>query len=128
MSKFYKDNKIPIALSQAAPEYAKNPDKAPESDSFSSAYGGQKSQSQGILAILAMLAEDLEKEIADGRSDDARHYRRDIANSETPEQLKELLAKAVVEGHGWRRPQAQAQSLAMRLAPRTMFYSPRAIW
>jgi len=71
LSKFYKDNKIPLALSQKAPEYAKNPDKAPESDSFSSDYGGQKSQSGGILAILAMLAEDLEKEIADGRSDDA---------------------------------------------------------
>jgi hypothetical protein len=74
LSKFYKDNKIALELVQAkakAPEYAEDPDKAPESASFSDSYGGQKSQSGGILAILSMLAEDLEKEMADGRSDDA---------------------------------------------------------
>jgi len=70
LEKFYKDNKIPLGLTQE-PEYAKDADKAPDASSFSGSYGGQKSQSGGILAILAMLAEDLEKEIADGRGDDA---------------------------------------------------------
>jgi len=70
LSKFYKNNKIAL-VQQKAPEYAEDPDKAPESSSFSSDYGGRKSETGGILAILDMLAEDLEKEIADGRKDDA---------------------------------------------------------
>merc|ERR1719174_1999616 len=61
---------MPLALSQKAPEYAKNPDKAPETWSGAD-YGGRKSESTGILAILAMLVEDAQKEIAEGRSDDA---------------------------------------------------------
>lgn len=71
LSKFYENNKIAIGLTQKAPEYKKDADKAPESSSFSSDYGGRKSESQGILAILSMLAEDLEKEISEGRADDA---------------------------------------------------------
>jgi len=72
LEKFYKDNNLPLALAQKkAPEYAKDADKPPESASFSDDYGGRKSESGGILAILAMLTEDLEKEIADGRADDA---------------------------------------------------------
>jgi phage shock protein A len=70
LSKFYKNNKIAF-VQQKAPEYAEDPDKAPESSSFSSDSGGRKSETGGILAILDMLAEDLEKEIADGRKDDA---------------------------------------------------------
>jgi len=70
LSKFYKNNKIPLELAQKkAPEYTEDPDKAPET--WSEPYGGKKSESGGILAILAMLTEDLEKEIADGRADDA---------------------------------------------------------
>jgi hypothetical protein len=69
LSKFYKNNKIPMAFVQKAPEYTEDPDKAPET--WSEPYGGRKSESTGILAILAMLAEDLEKEIADARGDDA---------------------------------------------------------
>jgi len=71
LSKFYKNNKIPLGLAQKAPEYAKDADKAPETSWSGSDYGGRKSESGGILAILSMLAEDLEKEMADGRADDA---------------------------------------------------------
>merc|ERR1719440_1691391 len=72
LTKFYKRNNIPLALSQKkAPEYSEDPDKAPETSWSGSDYGGRKSESEGILAILAMLAEDLEKEIKDSRSDDA---------------------------------------------------------
>jgi len=71
LSKFYKNNKIALALVHKAgsPEYKVDPDKAPET--WSEPYGGRKSESTGILAILAMLTEDLEKEIADSRKDDA---------------------------------------------------------
>jgi hypothetical protein len=71
LTKFYKDNNIPISLVQEEPEYAHDPDKAPETSWSGSEYGGRKSESQGIISILGMLAEDLEKEIADSRKDDA---------------------------------------------------------
>lgn len=71
LSKFYKNNKIPLELAQKAPEYAKDEDKAPETSWSGSDYGGRQSESGGILAILSMLVEDLEKEMADGRKDDA---------------------------------------------------------
>merc|ERR1719157_59770 len=58
-------------LIQKAPEYAEDPDKAPESASFSDDYGGRKSESGGIIAILEMLVEDTNKEMAEGRADDA---------------------------------------------------------
>jgi len=68
LSKFYKSNKIPLGLAQK-PEYAEDADKPPST--WEGDYGGRKSESGGILAILSMIAEDLEKEIAEGRSDDA---------------------------------------------------------
>jgi len=71
LSKFYEKNKIPLELAQKAPEYAKDEDKAPATSWSGSDYGGRKSESGGILAILSMLAEDTEKEIADARADDA---------------------------------------------------------
>jgi hypothetical protein len=71
LSKFYKKNKIPLALSQQEPEYTVDPDKAPETSWSGSDYGGRKSESQGIIAILSMLKEDLEKEMKTGREEDA---------------------------------------------------------
>merc|ERR1719514_37856 len=58
-------------LIQKAPEYAKDADKAPETSWSGSDYGGRKSESGGIIAILEMLVEDTEKEMKEGRADDA---------------------------------------------------------
>merc|ERR1719258_613923 len=70
LSKFYTRNKIPVPqLIQKAPEYADDPDKAPETN-FAPA-DSRKSESGGIIAILEMLLEDTEKEIKEGRADDA---------------------------------------------------------
>jgi len=72
LSEFYKRNKMPVPqLIQKAPEYAEDPDKAPETSWSGSDYGGRKSESGGIIAILQMLAEDTEKEMKEGRADDA---------------------------------------------------------
>merc|ERR1719183_104178 len=72
LSDFYKRNKMPVPeLIQKAPEYTKDEDKAPETSWSGSDYGGRKSETGGILAILGMLVEDLEKEMAEGRADDA---------------------------------------------------------
>merc|ERR1719488_246145 len=59
------------SLIQKAPEYAKDDDKAPETSWSGANYGGRKSESGGIIAILEMLVEDTEKEMAEGRADDA---------------------------------------------------------
>merc|ERR1719235_2693378 len=72
LSSFYKRNKMDVPqLIQKAPEYAKDQDKAPDAGFDSGDYGGRKSESGGIIAILQMLVEDTEKEIAEGRSDNS---------------------------------------------------------
>merc|ERR1719238_938200 len=45
LAKFYKKNKIPLALAQEEPEYTVDPDKAPETTWSGSDYGGRKSES-----------------------------------------------------------------------------------
>eukprot|EP00747_Dinoflagellata_sp_TGD_P133202 gnl/TRDRNA2_/TRDRNA2_175164_c7_seq24.p1 gnl/TRDRNA2_/TRDRNA2_175164_c7~~gnl/TRDRNA2_/TRDRNA2_175164_c7_seq24.p1 ORF type:complete len:258 (-),score=110.74 gnl/TRDRNA2_/TRDRNA2_175164_c7_seq24:71-844(-) len=72
LSAFYKENKIPLELAQTgkAPEYSVDSDKAP-STTFGSSYSGRKSEGGGIVAILSMLVEDTEKEIAQGRAEEA---------------------------------------------------------
>jgi len=73
LSRFYKRNRIPMALlSNQAPEYTVDPDKAPETIWSGPHYAGLKSESEGILAILAMIKEDLEKEVQTSRADDAK--------------------------------------------------------
>jgi len=68
LSRFYKNNKISMAQKKA-PEYTEDPDKPPST--WEGSYGGRQSENTGIVAILEMLVEDLEKEIEDGRVDDA---------------------------------------------------------
>merc|ERR1719160_1272154 len=68
LSKYYKENNIPLGLVQA-PEYSNDPDKAPET-TFSGADAHQ-SESGGIVAILEMIKEDLQKEMKEGKADEA---------------------------------------------------------
>jgi hypothetical protein len=69
LTKYYKDNKA-AALVQKAPEYANDPDKAPETDF--SGKSSHSSESGGIVAILDMIKEDLQKEMKEGRADEAK--------------------------------------------------------
>jgi len=72
LSEFYTRNKMDVPqLIQKAPEYSKDADKAPETSWSGSDYGGRSSESGGIIAILEMLVEDTEKEMKEGRADDA---------------------------------------------------------
>merc|ERR1719329_39461 len=57
-------------LMQKKPQHTEDPDKAPETWS-SKNYGGRKGESGGIIAILEMLAEDVEKEIRESHADNA---------------------------------------------------------
>jgi len=80
LSKFYADNKI--SFSQKAPEYSENPDKAPETSFDDGNYGGKKSQTGGVVAILEMLKDDLKNEMKTGRADDVKNqasYKKDLS-------------------------------------------------
>jgi len=65
LAKYYKANSL-----VQAPEYANDPDKAPET-TFSGS-GAHQSESGGIVSILDMIKEDLEKEVKEGRADEAK--------------------------------------------------------
>jgi len=62
---FYERNKIPVSLAQ------KRADPMPETNWQGGDYGGRKTESTGILAILGMIKEDLEKEVKVARQEDA---------------------------------------------------------
>jgi hypothetical protein len=70
LTKFYKKNDIPIEIVfKRDPTYTVNADKAPETWKDGS-YGGRKSESEGVIAILSMIKEDVEREMAVSRQDD----------------------------------------------------------
>jgi len=62
LTKFYRRNKIDLALPQEAP---------PETSWQPGRYGGSQQASSGIVAILGMIKEDLEKEVKMARLSDA---------------------------------------------------------
>jgi len=71
LSEFYRKNRIPMSLSQRAPEYSVDKDKAPELSWADEKYGGRSDETHGIVAILQMLKEDVQKEIETSRADNA---------------------------------------------------------
>lgn len=71
LSKFYKNNKIPLGFAQKLAKGTQNPEKSPGTSWSGSGYGGRKTESGGILEILSMLVEDLQKDVKDLHSDDA---------------------------------------------------------
>merc|ERR1719230_1107849 len=102
LSSFYKRNKMDVPqLIQKAPEYAKDQDKAPDAGFADSNYGGRKSESGGIIAILEMLVEDTEKEIAEGRTDDAdaqdKYLKQNGALQDTLDSQEETKATTETE-------------------------------
>merc|ERR1719502_1603780 len=73
LTSFYKNNKLPLGLVQKHgkedPEYAVDPDKAPET--FSAPYGGRSSEGGGITSIMGYIKEDLENEIKTSKAAEA---------------------------------------------------------
>jgi len=69
LSDYYTRNKIAMPALVQAPEYENDPDKAP--DATFAGNDSRKSETGGILAILEMLVEDTEKELTEGRADNA---------------------------------------------------------
>mmetsp|Transcript_81264 Transcript_81264/g.228938 ORF Transcript_81264/g.228938 Transcript_81264/m.228938 type:complete len:724 (-) Transcript_81264:76-2247(-) len=82
VKKFYEKNGIPLSLltkgqdvpeedDDAEPEYSIDKDKAPETSWSGGGYGGRRSETGGVVSMLGMIKEDLEKEMKTGRADDA---------------------------------------------------------
>jgi len=100
MSEFYRKNHIPLALvhGKDAPVYSNDPNKAPELSWSGKDYTSRKSESEGLVAILEMVKEDLQKEMKTARADDAEaqalYGKEDAAMKETLDKQRALkLAK-----------------------------------
>jgi len=99
MTRFYKRNKAPLTLLGEEPEeYSHDPDKAPETIWSGPSYGGRKSETEGLVAILEMIKEDVEKEMKTARADDAKaqelYLKEDSDMKETLDRQRSLkLAK-----------------------------------
>jgi len=100
---FYKRNKmeVPQLIQKQAPEYHEDPDKAPETSWKGGDYGGRKSETGGIIAILEMLREDVQKEMKEGRADDAaaqeKYLKQNAALQETLDAQEETKANTEKE-------------------------------
>jgi len=72
LGSFYANNAFLQKKHEKAPVYAANEDTAPETfGGEGGGYGGRSSENTGIVAILGMIKEDLEKEIAKSQEDEA---------------------------------------------------------
>lgn len=110
LARFYKNNKISLSQKRKRddPEYTVDPDKAPETTWSGAKYGGRKSENEGIVAIMSMIKEDIEKEMQVARAEEkaseeaydastaaARKVRASQVATKvaTEENLAEVLAK-----------------------------------
>jgi predicted nucleic acid-binding Zn-ribbon protein len=104
LTEFYKRNdmKVPTGLVQKAePEYTKDPDVAPEVSWSGEKYGGRKGETGGVIAILEMLVEDVQKEIKEAKKDDAeaqeKYLKQNGALTDTLDSQKETKANTEKE-------------------------------
>merc|ERR1719313_2745567 len=84
------------------PEYSVDQDKAPETG-FSGS-GSRSSESTGIVAILSMIKEDVEKEIKVAREEDAeaqKEYEKDRADLKATLDAQKQLEKTLFEDCDW---------------------------
>jgi len=60
-----------LAQKKSAPVYTVDPDKAPDTTWSDEKYGGRSEETHGIVEIIRMIKEDVEKEIKTARADNA---------------------------------------------------------
>jgi hypothetical protein len=91
MSAFYSNNGIAFVQQ---PEYSTDADKAPETFG-DKPYGGRKSESTGVFAILEMIKEDIEKEVGEAKKSEGEATKAyegmRAAGRETVETLTNLI-------------------------------------
>eukprot|EP00747_Dinoflagellata_sp_TGD_P138696 gnl/TRDRNA2_/TRDRNA2_175812_c2_seq7.p1 gnl/TRDRNA2_/TRDRNA2_175812_c2~~gnl/TRDRNA2_/TRDRNA2_175812_c2_seq7.p1 ORF type:complete len:447 (+),score=178.14 gnl/TRDRNA2_/TRDRNA2_175812_c2_seq7:2-1342(+) len=93
LTSFYKKNKMPVGFIQG-PSYSVDKDKAPSTD-FGA--GGRSSETGGIVSIMSMLIEDLQKEIDDGKADDAKNQAEYEADRDDLQATKDAANSAKVK-------------------------------
>jgi hypothetical protein len=93
LSKFYVDNKIGAALVQKHKEEPIS--EAPET--WEGSYGGARSTTGGIVAILEMLKEDLEKEISTSKVDDTEAQRDYVKDTQALQETLDAQRKKEVD-------------------------------
>eukprot|EP00747_Dinoflagellata_sp_TGD_P138688 gnl/TRDRNA2_/TRDRNA2_175812_c2_seq16.p1 gnl/TRDRNA2_/TRDRNA2_175812_c2~~gnl/TRDRNA2_/TRDRNA2_175812_c2_seq16.p1 ORF type:complete len:711 (+),score=252.91 gnl/TRDRNA2_/TRDRNA2_175812_c2_seq16:71-2203(+) len=91
LTAFYKKNKLPLGLVQDSededgPDYSVDKNAAP--DMGGGGGGGSSSASGGIISIMAGLVEDLEKEIKQGKAEDAEAQKEYEADRGDVEKMK----------------------------------------
>merc|ERR1719375_2504957 len=95
LSKYYKENKLPVLLGvRAGPDFKRSEDAAPEFE-FSDK-GKRSGESKGIVSLMNMLIEDLEDEIKNGIKDEAKTQEEFEADMKAAETLKEELIEKKV--------------------------------
>jgi len=72
LTSFYKRNQIPLSLLSKDPKYTVDQDKAPETTWKGADYGGRKDETHGVVAIIEMIREDVQKEMKTAQADDAK--------------------------------------------------------
>merc|ERR1719343_154626 len=73
LSRFYETNRISMSFNQRSsePNYTVSEDVAPATTWANEKYGGRSAETHGVVEIIRMLKEDLEKEIKTSREDNA---------------------------------------------------------
>jgi len=71
LSRFYKSNRISMSLLQRDPQYTVDPNKPNATLWADEKYGGRSEETHGIVEIIRMIKEDVEKEIKTSREDSA---------------------------------------------------------
>jgi len=98
LGKFYKKNKIPMALlsrkeepPESVPMYTYDPNKAPET-SWSGSYKGKRSEHTGIFHIISMIIEDVQHEMTSLRKEEAEAQR---VYEESMDSCREVLESQI---------------------------------
>merc|ERR1719313_1508335 len=71
LDKFYTDNNLNLVQVQRQPFVEAGEAPTPPPSTWGSEYGGSKGESQGIVAILTMIKEDIQKDIAKAEAEEA---------------------------------------------------------
>merc|ERR550514_1384671 len=70
LEKFYKDNKLVFIQKQPVSGMAAGDAPPPPPATWEGDYGGKTGESQGIVSIMEMVHEDIEKDRADAKADE----------------------------------------------------------
>jgi peptidoglycan hydrolase CwlO-like protein len=89
LKNFYSENKLMLVQHHKAPGGPAGQAPPPPPATWEAPYGGKKAESTGVLAILAMVAEDVEKDLAVTKADESKSQ---AAYDETKKALEGSIA------------------------------------